>query len=571
MATPQNSDKSVSQDLGDNHCQQKTSTNENSPLQTLCGIITETPLNFENQVSRVLQEGLTMLRLDLGIISNISDNDYTILFFSPQEASLEKNQTFDLNETYCALTVKEKDVVDIDDVLDSPFSGHPCYSTFGLQSYIGVPLVVEGKPFGTLNFSSTFPRAAPFSEVEKNFVRLVGRWIGSCLESNIRNKELQSYRNELENLVKTRTTALKNTIQRLRQEILENKLAQKSLLEQQLFLNTLIETIPIPVFYKDISRRYLGCNQAFEHLLESPRSEIIGKTVFDIGPKEMDEKCDEEDRVLLNNPGTQQYEWTYPKSGDGERTVIFQKATFKDENGKIAGLVGSIFDITERNKIEKQLIQAQKLQAIGTLANGIAHDFNNILSAMMGYTELARMKLSEGDSTRNDLDKVYIAGKRAGGLVKQILSFSSKSDHSIQPVLVDPIIKEVLKQQQATLPETIKIRSSILTEVTVLADPSQLHQVLMNLCTNAGHAMRTKGGVLEVTLDSTLLESQSLFSQTGLPPGIYMKLQVKDTGTGIPPDIINRIFDPFFRPNLPTKAKAWGCLLPIVSLKTLVA
>ena len=292
MAAIQKSDRPVPQVLSSNSVQQEYFAKESAHLRTLCEIITETPLHFEDQVSRALQEGLTMLRLDLGIVSNISDNDYTILFFSPADAPLEKNQRLDLHTTYCALTVKNQDVVDIDDVLDSPYSGHPCYSVFGLESYIGVPIWVEGKPYGTLNFSSTVPRTTPFSDADRNFVRLMGRWIGTCLTANIRKKELQSYRTELENLVKERTTALRSTNERLRKEIAENELTRKALLKQQSFLNTLIETIPIPVFYKDISKRYLGCNKAFEHLLQQPRSEIIGKTVFDLGPKKIAEKYD---------------------------------------------------------------------------------------------------------------------------------------------------------------------------------------------------------------------------------------------------------------------------------------
>ncbi|MCP4341886.1 MAG: response regulator [Desulfobulbaceae bacterium] len=544
----QNSDGRASRVLCDEHSQQESSAKESAHLQTLCEIITETPLHFEDQVSRLLQEGLTMLRLDLGIVSKIQDNSYTVLFFSPSSAALERGQILDLNTTFCAVTFQNQDVVDIDDVTDSPYSGHPCYSVFGLESYIGVPLFVEDTPYGTLHFSSTIPRSTPFSDADRNFVRLMGRWIETCLTANIRKKELQTYRNELEILVKERTIALKDTNQRLRQEIVENQLAQKTLIKQQSFLNTLIDTIPIAVFYKDTSRRYLGCNKAFELLSQRPRSEIIGKTVFDRGPSEIAEKYDKKDRELLENPGSQQYEWKFIKNNGEERAVIFQKATFKDEKGNIAGLVGSIFDITEKNKIDKQLSQAQKLQAIGTLSNGIAHDFNNILSAMMGYTELARMKLSEESQIRKDLGKVLNAGKRAVELVKQRLSFSRKSDQNVQPIQIGPIIEEVLKLQQASLPAMIKIRSSIRAEVTILADPTHIHQVLMNLCTNAGHAMMAEGGVLEVTLDSTLVESSvtSRYSKTGLSAGHFMKLQVKDTGTGIPQNIVDQIFDPFF-------------------------
>lgn len=558
MVAIQNSDGSVPQTICDEHIQQESSAKERAHLQTLCEIITETPLHFEDQVSRVLQEGLTMLRLDLGIVSKIQDNNYTVLFYSPANAALERGQILNLNTTFCALTFQNQDVVDIDDVIDSPYSGHPCYSSFGIESYIGVPLYVEGKPYGTLNFSSTIPRTTPFNDADRNFVRLMGRWIGTCMAADIRKNELQTHRNELEILVKERTIALKNANQQLRQEIVENQLAQESLIKQQSFLNILIDTIPIPVFYKDISRRYLGCNKAFEIFSQRPRSEIIGKTVYDMGPSEIAEKYDKKDHELLENPGTQQYEWKFIKNDGEERAVIFQKATFKNEKGNIAGLVGSIFDITEKNKIDKQLSQAQKLQAIGTLSNGIAHDFNNILSAMMGYTELARMKLSEESQIRKDLDKVYNAGKRAVELVKQILSFSRKSDQNVQPIQIGPIIEEVLKLQQASLPAMIKIRSSIQPEVTVLADPTHIHQVLMNLCTNAGHAMMAEGGVLEVTLDSTLVESQSMYAKTGLSAGLFMKLQVKDTGTGIPQNIVDRIFDPFFSTKTPGEGTGLG-------------
>ena len=397
----------------------------------------------------------------------------------------------------------------------------------------------------------------------------MGRWIGTCLSSDRRDKELQNYRLELENLVTERTGALLNANQQLRAEIARNEIVRKSLLKQQSFLNTLIETIPIPVFYKDISGRYIGCNKAFEHFSQKPRSEIIGKTVFDMAPNNIAEKYDKQDRELFDNPGTQQYEWKFQRKDGEDRTVIFRKATFNEESGRIDGIIGSVFDITDRVQSDKQLIQAQKLQAIATLSSGIAHDFNNILSAMMGYTELARMKLSNDSQACTDLDKAHTAGKRAVELVKQILTFSRQSDKAIQPVKVSHIVKEVLKVMRASLPATIEIRHSIFTEVTVLADPIQLHQVLLNICTNAGHAMTANGGMLEIILDTTIVEPGSADSDEVLSSGPFMKTQVKDTGVGIPPNYIDRIFDPFFSTKHPEEGTGLGLSVAYGIIKNL--
>jgi PAS domain S-box-containing protein len=339
---------------------------------------------------------------------------------------------------------------------------------------------------------------------------------------------------------------LLNTNKLLLEEVAKKNQARKSLLKQHSFLNTLIDTIPIPVFYKDISGRYLGCNQAFEHFSQKPRSEIIGKSVYDMGPIDIAEKYAKKDRELFENPGTQQYEWKFQKNDGEERTVIFQKATFEDQKGEVAGLIGSFFDITERKKMEKQLFQAQKLQAISTLTRGIAHDFNNILSTMMGYTELALIKLSDDSQIRADLDKVYSAGKRAAEMVKQIFAYSRQSDQTIQPVKVGPLIHGVLKLVQASLPATIKTRSSIRTEVTVLADPTRFRQALINLCAYSGQVLMAEGGVLEVTLDATILDSESMHAEAGLSDGPFMKLQIKSSGPGIPQNIFDPIFEPSF-------------------------
>jgi GAF domain-containing protein len=216
----------------------QSTVKEVAHLQALCEIMTDRPSSFEEQLSRALKEGLTMLGLDLGIVSNITGNKYIIFFFAPHTAQLAEGQVFDLSTTYCALTIENQDVIAIDHMADSPNSGHPCYSTFSLESYIGVPILVDGLPYGTLNFSSSSPRAVLFTEADKNFVRLMGRWIGSRLSRRFQAQELKKYRTRLEDLVKKRTIELQNTNKSLKKEIKENKKSQNVLLKQRLFLNT---------------------------------------------------------------------------------------------------------------------------------------------------------------------------------------------------------------------------------------------------------------------------------------------------------------------------------------------
>ncbi|MGV1099106.1 PAS domain S-box protein [Thiovibrio sp. JS02] len=200
----------------------------------------------------------------------------------------------------------------------------------------------------------------------------------------------------------------------------------------------------------------------------------------------------------------------------------------------------------ERDELQAQLRQSQKMEAIGTLAGGIAHDFNNILGAIMGYTELALLEVGEG-KPRENLEEVRKASRRAKDLVAHILAFSRQSEMARKPVDVSPIIKETLKMLRASLPSTIEIRQTIGSELgRIMADPTQIHQVLMNLCTNAAHAMREQGGLLEIGLDLVVLRDESILRLFSIEPGKYLRLSVRDNGIGIDPAIQNKIFDPFF-------------------------
>ncbi|MBW1741609.1 MAG: response regulator [Deltaproteobacteria bacterium] len=201
----------------------------------------------------------------------------------------------------------------------------------------------------------------------------------------------------------------------------------------------------------------------------------------------------------------------------------------------------------EKRKLEAELRQAQKMEAIGTLAGSIAHEFNNILGIILGNTDSALDCIPEWSPARYNLDGVRKACLRAKDVVKQILIFSRQSVEGKKPLQISLVVKDALKLLRASLPTTIEIRQNIQDQVgTILADPTLIHQVMMNLCINAAHAMRQKDGVLEVSLVDLELDADAVAQYPDLTPGSYLRLSVSDTGHGIEPEIIDRIFDPYF-------------------------
>jgi PAS domain S-box-containing protein len=211
-------------------------------------------------------------------------------------------------------------------------------------------------------------------------------------------------------------------------------------------------------------------------------------------------------------------------------------------------------DITQRKKAEQQKIelelqlsQKQKMEAIGTLAGGIAHDFNNILAAMQGYAELSLDDLAEDSPVRNNLEQIMACSSRATKLVKQILTFSPEGEQKKEPVQISAMVKEVLGMLRSSLPATIKICRRIhAASSVIMADPTQIHQILVNLCTNASHAMRQTGGQLDVSLADVHLDSETRIGNEYLRPGPYVQISVSDSGCGMDKEVLDRIFEPFF-------------------------
>jgi PAS domain S-box-containing protein len=242
---------------------------------------------------------------------------------------------------------------------------------------------------------------------------------------------------------------------------------------------------------------------------------------------------------------------------DGQVVTIKVLGSTMIYHGRMA-IVGTFIDKTHEKSMELQLHQSQKMEAIGTLAGGIAHDFNNILGAMMGYAGLAKYKTSEV-TVRNYLEQILKACERAKDLVSQILTFSRQEKHEKKPFSITPIVKEAMKLIRASLPATIEIRFSHTNRFDmVLADATQIHQVLINLCTNAAHAMRDRGGVLEVRLDQQDIAAEPAGYGSELREGSYLRLVVSDTGHGIDPAIMGKVFDPFFTTKGPGEGTGLG-------------
>jgi signal transduction histidine kinase len=213
----------------------------------------------------------------------------------------------------------------------------------------------------------------------------------------------------------------------------------------------------------------------------------------------------------------------------------------------------------ERQSLEVQLRQAQKMEALGALAGGIAHDFNNILAAMVGYTELALFDLSPDSPLRSYLHEVLTAGKRAKSLIQQILAFSRQRDLELQPLQLRLVVREVVRLMRASLPATIELREKLDRNAgMVLASATQVHQVVLNLCTNAEQAMRTTGGVLEVRLEAVEVPTAITIAHADLKPGAYVRLSVRDTGPGIPLEVQERIFEPFYTTKGPGEGTGMG-------------
>lgn len=344
--------------------------------------------------------------------------------------------------------------------------------------------------------------------------------------------------------------------------LIKQQSAEKERKETHDTLLTVLNSIDATIYVSDMqTHEILFMNQC----MRDNFGNLIGKTCYEVlyNNNKACEHC--RNHQLLDesgNPaGVMVGEGCNPVTG---AWYVYADRAIKWVDGRIVHLqiatdITQLKDLQEKqNTTEAQLQLAQKMESIGTLAGGIAHDFNNILASILGFTELALDDVRKGTIIEDNLQEVLTAGNRAKELVKQILAFARQSDEKLKPIQVSIIVKEVLKFIRSSIPTTIEITQEIRSNSLINANSTQVHQVVMNLCTNAAFAMEEKGGVLDVCVKDVSINTDQDTENLQLPPGNYIEVKITDTGVGIPPDILGSIFEPYFTTKGPGEGTGLG-------------
>jgi PAS domain S-box-containing protein len=376
---------------------------------------------------------------------------------------------------------------------------------------------------------------------------LAGLYMSYTLEQHIRSGFL------LRRTIQDRNNEIAQTNLILKKKVVERRQAETAIQDQMKFLRTLLDTIPNPIFYTDVHGRYAGCNSAYEIFFGQTKAEITGQSAIDLYIADIVHNTDTIETQGEGIPAIRTNEAVLRHADGTNRNVLFSRASYADVEGKPAGMVGVVLDITELKKaeeeklrLETQLFQSQKIEALGQLAGGIAHEFNNILTAILGYAHLLRKNMPEGDPLRFFVDNTIASSERAARLIRDIFAFGRKQ--KIDPTLLN--LNDVLRKSESLLAmmtgEDIELSLSLNdSPLWVLADGGLISQVLMNLAANSRDAMPT-GGKLSISTCLVTMEKQFLHAHGAAQAGTYGMISVNDTGIGMDPKTRERMFEPFF-------------------------
>jgi PAS domain S-box-containing protein len=334
-------------------------------------------------------------------------------------------------------------------------------------------------------------------------------------------------------------------------------LVEREALEASTQLREIVDHSSEAIFLLDARDRehlrYEALNRAAEIATGFSSVAVRGHTAHEVLPREDADRATANYLRCLDADGTISYEQTLTLAGS-TRTWSTSLVPIRDASGKIVRIAGFSRDLTEQQQqetaraaLEAQLRQAQKMEAIGRLAGGLAHDFNNILTAIIGHGELLAESAPPGSRGRESADAVLEAGRRASALVRQVLTFARRQEQPRRPIELSTVLNEVMRLARAMVPATIDVRLSVDSRAPrVLADPTQIHQALMNLISNAAYAMREQGGLLTVLLDTSVVDEEFARLHAPLPPGLAVCLTVADTGTGMDAGTLEHVYEPFF-------------------------
>ena len=345
-------------------------------------------------------------------------------------------------------------------------------------------------------------------------------------------------------------------IEGIGEDITQRKQAELAMEASKNKLQIVLDNIPQLVYWQDKPLTYVGGNHSFKVFYGLDPDNTVHATYADIMAESEDIRTSSEiDRSIIRY-GKPRYRIrrNIKKINGKEVCLEINKIPLTDKQGNVIGILGTAEDITTKVSLEKQLVQAQKMEALGTLSGGIAHDFNNILTSIINSTELALEDIDPELMTAEDLRRVLKASARGSELVNRILAFSRPSREEFQIINVTDVVDEALSLFRSTIPGNIELREvKKCSECICLADPTQLHQIVMNLCTNAFHSMKVGGGAITVSVAPAEVGNHQASLLT-IQPGEYCRITVSDTGPGIPPNVADKIFDPFFT----TKEKGVG-------------
>jgi PAS domain S-box-containing protein len=518
----------------------------------------ENELAALNKISKKVSSSITLGTVTTEILDQlfkILDPDRAMIFLRKKQKlhligieTKDKNEKIDVKHFHkvgqclCGLSVSSgESIISLDIQKDKRCTWEECKRA-GLTSFAAIPLKVKNKIIGTLGIASSKRR--DFRK-QKNFLESIANDVAIYLENSL------LYEKAIQNAEK------------LEAEIADRKETQDALMKSELKYKSLINNIPGLVYrgYSDWSVDLVsGLELISGHTVEELNLKEK-KWLSIIHPDDL-ELVLQESSILRHRPQNLVQTYRIITKNGNVKWIEDRKNSLLSSEGLFVGTDGIVFDITERKMAEKEkaelknrLQQAQKMESIGTLAGGIAHDFNNILSAVLGYTDLALQDTQNGTLLHNYLSEVMTAGNRAKNLVKQILTISRYGNKELKLIKIVPLIKEVLIMLRSTIPTSIEFHENMCGDPLIVnADPTQLHQIILNLATNAKQAMVEGSGVLEVGVDSVAFDSDIKNKYPDMKPGKYARITVSDTGTGIPEKNLDKIFEPYFT----TKEKEEG-------------